>query len=402
MVILFSRDNLKHNKEIGMKKVLMGLTCLIVLFALGSSTSMAKVTSDGIDKEKKIIYLAGYDACTGKYGDYGLDDKRGQEIAIEEINAAGGIAAGPLAGYKLALEFFDDRGDPKESANVAKKISSGKFIAALGPTMSSCALAATPIYNRYKLGNIITYSNASTITEQGFDNLIRLTYTTKSIADFMITTSQGEFAGKSISIISENADYGQQLRKYAKDKAKEVGLKIVTDDVITPGQDVDFSSILLRAKNEKPDLLLLFVTYNEGGMIAKQVRKMGWDVTLYGPDSLTAPKFFELAGDLKNIHIASLMALDIKNDTAKHLAGEFQKKYNGLPPLSAIYGYDAVKVAAKVIESGGVDRASFIAKLKQVKVPGVGSPMYEFDSTGEGLVPPLVVKGAQWHKDQSL
>ncbi len=266
--------------------------------------------------------------------------------------------------------------------------------------MSSCALAATPIYNRYGLANIITYSNASTITEQGFNNLIRLTYTTKSIADFMINTSKDEFKGKTVAIISENQDYGQQLRKYAKDKAMEIGLTISTDDVITPGQDVDFSSILLRAKSKNPDVLLLFVTYNEGGMIAKQIRKMGWGVTLYGPDALTAPKFFELAGDLDNIYISSLMSLDVKKQAAKHLVSEFTKKYKGLPPLSAIYGYDAVKVAAKVIENGGIDRVSFIEKLKDVKVPGVGSPMYQFDSKGEGLVPPLVVKTAQWHKDQ--
>ncbi len=383
-----------------MKKGLLGLTCLLFVLILCSSTCIAKVSSDGIDTKNKIIHISGYDACTGKYGDYGLDDKRGQEIAVKEINDAGGIAAGPLKGYTLELEFFDDRGDPKESANVAKKISASKYLVALGPTMSSCALASTPIYNRYGIPTIVTYANASTITEQGFDNVIRLTYTTKSISDFMISTSKDKFKAESIAIISENADYGQQLRKYAKEKAKEIGLKIVTDDVITPGQDVDFSSILLQAKNKNPDVLLLFVTYNEGGMLAKQVRKMDWDITLYGPDALTSPKFFELAGALDNVYISSLMSLDIKKPVAHHLATEFQKNHKVLPPLAAIYGYDAVKVAAKIIESGGVDRASFIAKMKDVKMPGVGSPMYQFDKNGEGLVPPLVIKEAQWHKDQ--
>ena len=383
-----------------MKKIWVGLTCLMFALIFSSSICLAKVSSDGIDKKNKIIHISGYDACTGKYGDYGLDDKRGQEIAVKEINDAGGIAAGPLKGYKLQLEFFDDRGDPKESANVAKKIASSKFLVALGPTMSSCALAATPIYNRYGIPTIITYSNASTITEQGFNNLIRLTYTTKSISDFMISTSRDKFNAKSVSIISENADYGQQLRKYAKAKAEEIGLSVLTDDVITPGQDVDFSSILLQAKNKNPDVLLLFVTYNEGGMIAKQVRKMDWDVVLYGPDSLTSPKFFELAGELDNIYISSLMSLDMNKPEAQHLAAEFQKNYKVLPPLAAIYGYDAVKVAARVIENGGVDRAQFISKLKDVKMPGVGSPMYQFDKNGEGLVPPLVIKTAQWHKDQ--
>ena len=94
------------------------------------------------------------------------------------------------------------------------------------------------------------------------------------------------------------------------------------------------------------------------------------------------------------------MSLDVKKPVAEHLASEFTKKYKNLPPLAAIYGYDAVKVAANVIENGGIDRATFIQKLKDVKISGVGSPMYQFDKNGEGLAPPLVVKSAQWHKDQ--
>jgi len=370
------------------------------LMVLLSVLAVNGFAADGIDSSKKIISVAGYDACTGKYGDYGLDDKKGQEIAIEEINAAGGIQAGPLKGYQLKLTFFDDRGDPKESANVAKKIASSDYLTALGPTMSSCALAATPIYYRYGVADIITYANANTITEQGFDNVIRLTHTTGGIASFMAETAKGQFGAKQISIISENQDYGQQLRNYFKIKADEIGLTIVSDDVITPGQDVDFSSILLRAKQKSPDILILFVTYNEGGMLAKQVRKMGWDINIYGPDALTAPKFFELADNLENIYITSLESLDISRPEAKYLVEAYKTKYNVLPPLSAIYGYDAVKVAAKVIENGGVDRKSFIANMKQVKVPGVGSPMYQFDEKGEGLAPPFVTKPAQWYKDQ--
>ena len=189
---------------------------LALLLLLAGTVGWAK---DGVDPEKKIINIAGYDACTGKYGDYGSGDKRGQELAVEEINEMGGIQAGPLKGYKLNLTFFDDRGDPKESANVAKNISSSDFLVALGPTMSSCALAATPVYNRNGVPNIITYANANTITEQGFDNVARLTYTTRSIAYEMAVTVKDRFKQNSVAIISENQDYGQQLLKGFKEKA---------------------------------------------------------------------------------------------------------------------------------------------------------------------------------------
>ena len=137
------------------------------MFKKGSTISLALVlllagtvtwAKDGIDTKNKVINIAGYDACTGKYGDYGSGDKKGQELAVEEINEMGGIQGGPLKSYKLKLTFFDDRGDPKESANVAKNVSSSDFLVALGPTMSSCALAATPVYNRNGVANIITYN----------------------------------------------------------------------------------------------------------------------------------------------------------------------------------------------------------------------------------------------------
>lgn len=382
-----------------MKKGIVWLSCLSLLFAAVAADCFAK---DGVDAKKRTIAVAGYDACTGKYGDYGLDDRRGQEIAVKEINAAGGIKAGALKGYTLNLTFFDDRGDPKESANVAKKIVSSDFLVALGSTMSSCTLAATPIFYRYGIADIVTYANANTITEQGFDNVIRLTHTTGGIGNYMAENCKEKFNAKKVSIISENQDYGQQLRNYFKIKSSELGLEVLSDDVITPGQDVDFSSVLLRAKEKNPDILVLFVTYNEGGMIVKQVRKMGWDVKIYGPDALSSPKFFELAGDdLKDVYLTALESLDVNRPEATHLVSEFKAQYGALPPLAAIYGYDAVKVAAEVIANGGVDRKSFIANLKSVKSPGVGSPMYKFDEKGDGLAPPFVTNEAKWYQEQA-
>ncbi len=369
---------------------------LALLLVLTGTAGWAK---DGVDAKDKIINIAGYDACTGKYGDYGSGDKKGQELAVEEINGMGGIQDGPLKGYKLKLTFFDDRGDPKESANVAKNVSSSEFLVALGPTMSSCALAATPVYNRNGVPNIVTYANANTLTEQGFDNIARLTYTTRNIAHEIALTVKSKFNKDSVAIISENQDYGQQLLKGFKEKAGEIGIKVVNESVITPGQDIDFKSVLMKAKSENPGMLLIFVTYNEGGLLVKQVRQMGWDIPIYGPDGLIEPKFFELAGDVKDVYILLSPTVDVKRPAAKNLVDRWTPKHGGFPPLAAIYGYDAVKVAAKVIEMGGVDRKSFIQYLKKVKVEGVGNPMYEFDATGEGKSPVFVTSPAAEVRD---
>lgn len=374
------------------------LSVLLMVLALAVS-GFAK---DGIDHDKKIVRLAGYDACTGKYGDYGIGDKRGQEIAVAEVNRNGGIQAGPLKGYKLELRFFDDRGDPKESANIAKQISAGDYLVALGPTMSSCALAATPVYYRNQVPNIITYSNANTITEQGFDNIIRLTYTTGAIAGYMAEQIKDRFHKNSVAIISENQDYGQQLLKYFRARAKDLGIRILAESVITPGQDLDFKAVLMKSKAQKPDMLLLFVTYNEAGMIVRQTRKLGWKVPIYVPDAMTEPKFFELAGDLKGVYIQLSPTIDIERPAAKVLKEEWNRKYSGFPPLAAIYGYDAVKVAVKVIEKGATSRKKFIKLMKTVKVEGVANPLYVFSATGESKAPPFVTIPAVEYYKQNI
>ncbi len=374
----------------------------LVAFVAGCAVALAAngFAGDGIDKAKKVIHLAAFDSVTGKYGDYGTGNKRGMEVAVEQINAEGGVAAGPLKGYKLALVFEDDRGDPKEAANIAKKLSNGNYLAVLGPTMSSCALAATPVFARSGVGNIITYAQAVTITEQGFNNIARLTYTTKSVAVHMADKIKNEFKKKSVAIISENQDYGQQLVKSFKERAKELGIEVVSESVVVPGQDVDFKSVLLQAKSKNPEMLLPFVTYNEGGLLVKQCRQMGWAIPIYGPNSLTESKFFELAGDTGEFYLVLSPTLDVTRPAAKKFVELWNKKYEGLPPMAAIYGYDAVMVAKSIIEAGGVDRASFIKNLRTVKVNGIGTPVYEFDQTGEVKQPALItMTGAQFVKE---
>lgn len=367
-----------------MKKTLITILCAFVLVGI---TAIGFAKDKGVDTKEKTITIAGFDATTGKYGDYGQANQWGQEIAVDEINSSGGIAGGPLKGYKLKLDFYDDKGDAKESANIAKKVSEDDYLLVIGSTFSSCVLAASPVYNRNRIGNIITYANADTITQQGFDNIIRLTHTTNNIAREMAKTVKEKFNKTKVAVISDNLDYGQQMSKKFKENAKDVGLEITSETTVTPGQDVDFRSVLLQAKSKEPEMVVIFVSFNEAGFIVRQTRDMGWDIPIFATDSITDPKFKELAGTLENVYIQIVPSIDPTRPEAVNLAKVYQEKYKTLPPLSAIYGYDAMKIAAKIIADGGVDREEFIKGLRIVKMPGVASPMYEFDDTGEGKQP---------------
>lgn len=357
--------------------------CAIIACGVLGTASIGHA-GDGVDHKKKVINIAGYDAVTGKYGNYGSADKIGQEIAIEQINNKGGIQAGPLKGYKLKLNFLDDRGDAREAANVAKKIASGDFLTVTGPSMSSSALAANPVFFRHRIANVITYSNADSITAQGFDTIARLPFTTKTISD-AVGKSVSEMGKHKVSVIYENQDYGQQLFKALKNVEGKYKLKTVTSDVVTAGQDVDFKSVLNRAKSENPEALVLFVTYNEGGLIVKQAREMGWTIPIIAVESMTDPKFFELAGNVKDVSFVISADADQSTPQAKYLNAQWKKR-NGEPmaPNAAVFGYDAIQVVNKIIENGGSTREKFIKGIKGAKVKGgINSAEYTFDKNGD-------------------
>lgn len=356
---------------------------------------------NGVDHKNKIVKVAGYDAVTGKYGNYGSGDKRGQEIAIEQINQMGGIQAGPLKGYKLELDFYDDRGDAREAASVAKRVASGDYLTVMGPSMSSSALAANPVFYRYRIANVITYSNADSITTQGFDTIARLPFTTKAISDAVAKSISNEMGKKSVAVISENQDYGQQLNRALLAAQDGYGLKVVSQDVITAGQDVDFRSVLTRAKSANPDVLVLFVTYNEGGLIVKQAREMGWDILIVGVESLTDPKFFELAGDVKDVHLVISDDIDSSTPQAQYLNAQWKKR-TGEPvaPNAAVFGYDAVQVTRKIIENGATTREEFIKGIQTVEVEGgIYSALYTFDSKGDSEKFAFVTVTANQYKE---
>jgi len=105
------------------------LVIVMTVFLIGS-LAMVAAAGDGIDKNKKMIKLSGFDSVTGKYGDYGTGNKRGRKWLLTKSTAKGNSRR-TLKGYKLALTFEDDRGDPKEAANIAKKLSSGDYLAVL-------------------------------------------------------------------------------------------------------------------------------------------------------------------------------------------------------------------------------------------------------------------------------
>lgn len=373
----------------------------VVAFTLFMGSVLA-LGAAGVDQDNKVITFAFCDALSGPAGAYGSGCLHGAEVAVAEINKQGGIGEGPLAGYTLKLEAFDDRGEAKEAASVGRQVASGEYLFVSGATISTAALGISPVLYRARVPYIMGWASASSLTHQGFDNLVRTTYTTEAEALAMLKTMQERFGVKKASVIVENGSYGQELLETMTANAADFGIELGKPLTIVPKQDVDFNAVLIKAQEETPDMLVILVERNEGGMIVSQARKLGWEVPVYGPKSLGEPQFFELAGKLGEVYLTCTPSLDTTGSYVQNFLANWGEVYDYAPDMAAIYGYDSVKIALKVIEMGGVDRESFIEKLREVEVEGIGNPLYSFDENGDVQVPNLITISGQEFKAEFL
>ena len=364
--------------------------------------SVVGLSGDGVDSAKKEITIAFCDALTGPAGAYGSGALHGAQVAISEINSRGGVEAGPLAGYTLKLATFDDRGDAKEAASVGRQVSAGDYLVVIGGTISTASLGISPVLYRFRVPYIMGWASAASLTHQGFDNLVRETYTTEAEAIAMLRTMRDRFGAKKVSVIVENASYGQELLTTFEAEAGNFGITLGDPLTIVPQQDVDFNAVLMKARGENPDMLAILVERNEGGMIVSQSRKMGWDVPIYGPKSLGEPRFFELAGELGEVYLTCSPSLDTTRPYVQNFLAKWGEVYDYPPDMAGMYGYDAVKIALNIIEMGGVDREAFIKDLHKIRVAGIGNPIYEFDERGDVQVPNLITVTGQEFKEEYL
>ena len=215
------------------------------------------------------IYIALSAPITGNYAEYGLNFTRSITLALDEINAAGGIHGRPLE-----LVIGDSKGAPKESATLAQKFTSdSRIVAQLGDFTSTCSLAAQPIYHRagmvqltptsthpdFAPGSPYSFSIAGKQTEEG-----------PFMARFAVET-----LGKTrIAFLYVNNDWGIAMREHFIAEAKRLGTEIVAEEAYFDGT-TDFTAILTKFQALNPDLLYLASMYNDGALICKQRQRSG-------------------------------------------------------------------------------------------------------------------------------
>ena len=300
----------------------------------------------------KAVKIGGVAPLSGPVAVYGVECKNGIDLAVEEINAAGGIN-----GAKIVFICEDDEGDAAKSVNAYKKlVSKDKARIVIGSLTSGCTLAITQLAQAQKVLQIAPAATAPAITDAG--NFI---FRTCFIDPFQGRVG-GKFAAdnlgckKAAILYDIGNDYSVGLMENFEKEFKAQGGSVVAKESYGTG-DKDFNAQLTKIKAANPDVVYLPDYYGTVALIAKQLRAQGINTPIVGADGWDG--LTENAGDeVLNGYYSNHYAEDSTSPAVQKFVKAFQKKYNKAPNSFAALGYDSVYMLKDAMLKAGTTKDS--------------------------------------------
>ena len=327
-----------------MKKSVIGSFVMAALLAL---------TSCGA-KETNEIKIGGIFPLSGAVAVYGVECKNGIDLAIEEINAAGGIN-----GKNVVLISEDDEGNPDKTVNAYQKLTSkdgAKII--IGSLTSGCTQAITNRAQAQKVVQIAPAATAPAITDAG-DYIFRACF---------IDPFQGRVGGKfsaetlnakTAAILYDTGnDYSVGLTENFEAAFTQAGGKIVAKEAYTTN-DKDFNAQLTKIKSANPDVVYLPDYYNVVALIAKQLRAQGIEAPIVGADGWDGI-LGNSSAEVLNGFYSNHYATDSTDPAVQSFVKKFNDKYSKDPNSFAALGYDSVYILKDAIIKAGSDDATAV------------------------------------------
>ncbi len=315
---------------------------------------------------------------TGQNARYGEQWKKGFDLALAEINGAGGINGRPLE-----YIFEDSQSDPKQSVVVAQKfVADERIIVELGDFSSGASMAASPIYQRGGLVQFGFTNSHPDFTSAGGDytwsNSVTQAQAAPALADFAVTT----LGQKKLAVLHLNTDWGKTTYDLFAARVQELGGEVVATEAYL-AEEKDFRSALTRVRDANPEAVVLISYQADGALIVQQIRQNGLALPLIGAGSLQSPDFLKLGGaDVEGVLIRGQFLPDDPRPEVKTVVDAYKAKYNETPDYFAIHAYDTIHLIAKAIELGGPTREGVHSALPQLKdVPSVIYGTATFDTT---------------------
>lgn len=365
-----------------MKKLIQYLFFSIACVILGSALAFADSVKIGFN-----VPLTGFAAADGNSA------RLGAELAVEQVNAAGGIK-----GNMLELVIYDDQASPKESAPLAVKlITQDHVVAGISGSYSGATRAAATIYQENATPYISAYAVHPDITRAG-DYIFRTSFTGE-VQGRAGAKLMGELMGlKRVAMITLNNDFGQSLANGFKEKSAEFGIEIINEYEYSI-KDREFGSVVTKVKSDNPDGIYASGYFFTAGPLVRQLRAAGISVPIIGQEGYDSQKFIEIAGpDAEGVIITTSLDRDSSEPVAQNFIKDFEAKAEYPTDMVAASAHTAVLVLADALGRASDDSSAALRDAIASANVDASTGHIAFNALGEVKkdVQVQVVKDGMW------
>ncbi|WP_395515858.1 branched-chain amino acid ABC transporter substrate-binding protein [Pseudorhizobium flavum] len=296
---------------------------------------------------------------TGPVAAYGEQVKNGAEVAVEEINKAGGIN-----GEQVTLKIADDAGEPKQGVSAANQLVGEGVRFVVGPVTSGVAIPASDVLAENGILMVTPTATAPDLTARGLTNVLRTCGRDDQQAEVAANYVLENHKDKKIAIINDKGQYGKGLADSFKATLNAGGVTEVFNDALTPG-DKDFSALTTRMKSDGVELIYFGGYHPEAGLLARQLADAGVDAVIIGGDGLSNSEYWNIATEEAAGTVFTNATDATKNPDSKAAADALAAK-NIPAEAFTLNAYAAVEVIKAGIEKAGSaeDTEAVAAALK--------------------------------------
>ena len=316
--------------------LLVSLVCLALPFAAQAQSGKIKIGE--------------YASLTGKEAAFGQSSHKGTVLAIEEINAAGGVL-----GRQLELVSEDNQSKPGESATIATKlITREKVVALLGEVASSRSIEAGFVAQKYRIPLISPSSTNPKVTEIG-NYIFRVCFIDPFQGTALAKFASSHLKARRVAIVtSVSSAYSVGLAKFFREQFVADGGQVVLEQKYSEG-DKDFKAQLTAIKAAAPDAIFVPGYYTEAALMCKQARDLGLKQPLFGGDGWEAPELITIGGKaVEGCYYSTHYSPEIPTAAVKTFVQRFKARWNSeTPDAMAALGYDSALVLIDAIRRAG-------------------------------------------------
>lgn len=346
----------------------------------GTSDNTQDTGTTGASNNAQFL-IGGLGPLTGPAASYGISVKQGADIAIEEINKAGGVKVGDTT-YDLVLKFADDEASGETAMSAYNSLMDDGAQAILGTVTSGAGLAIADQIAEDGILQITPSGSAAGLTE--FPNAFRLCFTDPLQGETMAKFAIEDLGFKKIAVIYNNADeYSTGVMQAFVDEVATLGGEIVASEAFVTDA-VDFNTQLTKIKGTDAEIIFVPAYYQDAAYITTQAAELGMKLPFIGSDGwdgviaqVVDPAVLEGA-----IFLSPFLATEAKPEVQAFVK-TYEEKYSATPDQFAADGYDTVYVIKAALEKAGTtDSAALIAAMTEIEVKGLTGDV-TFTAEGE-------------------